>query len=395
MFFKRIACMTLAAFAGFACAANVLTYTATSTASQKDADQRALEGVAKQMQTKVKSKIEVQKTEDAAGNISETTSIFKASYTNVVLKGAKVVPGPKQGGKFQSTVTVDLDQLASKILLDMQGIRDQMHVKDSVIRLDMVDRDYRKMNVDMIALEKLAEQYEAELENLSCVQTVPANLKLESTLGELTEYLISGMSSLTIETDLTSEALVVTIEDFAGPVTYFPVALTQNRKDLANDKTNEEGVVVFPLSKVKSKQAQGEVTVHADLNFKFIRQSAVISKTVSYKSDNTGCVYRLMCEGGIAECGAMQKFLSDAGFSIRDDKSLPALNVSLNFSDKANSGKSLYTSKATVKFKTSANELVEMTQGVGRDEESGHTKAISKLPAAKIVGEFSGKKCVE
>lgn len=395
MNFSRLFFGTLALFAGVTAAANVLTYTVTSTVSQKDADQRALEGVAKQMQTRVKSKMEVITSEDAAGNISETTNIYKASYTNVVLKGAKVLPGPKQGNNFQSTVTVDLDQLASKILLNLESLRGEMHAKDSVIRLDMVDRDYRKMNVDMLALEKLAENYEKELEILSCVQVVPKELKLESTLGELTEYLISGMSSLKLETDLTSEALIVTVEDFAGPVAYFPVAIIQDRKDLVNDKTNEDGVVVFPLSKVKSQKAKGDVTVHADLKFKYMRQSAVVSKVVSYKSENAGCAYRLACNGNASECGTVQKFLSDAGLEIRSDEKLPVLNVNLSFIDKVNSGKTLYTSKVTALLKTQKNELVEMAQGVGRDEDSGHTKAIGKLSAAKIAEAFSGKNCVK
>lgn len=378
--------------ASLACAENLLTYTASSKISQKDADQKALEGVAKQMSTRVKSEFETRKKEDANGNVTETADMFKGSYTNVVLKGAKIVPGPKSKGLFQSTVTVDLDQLASKILLDLETIRSDMKSKDSVIRLDMLDRDYRKMGLDMVNLEKLAGRYDAELENLSCVQRVPAELKLESTLGELTEFLVANMSTIKIETNLTDAALEVTVNDFAGPIAYFPIALTQNRKDLVVDKTDENGMIKFPMAKVKSKMPSGEVLVHADMNFKFVRQSAVMTKSVSYGSASTGCTFRLVCDGGATECGALQKFLSDAGIKILDKQGLPELNAKLAFSVKPNSNKSLWTSKGTITLTQGEEQMVEQTQGVGRDEEFANAKAITKLPATKIVETFT-KSC--
>ncbi len=78
----------------------------------------------------------------------------------------------------------------------------------------MLDRDYRKMESDMVSLEKMAANYGELLENLSFVQTVPKELRLESTLGELTEFLVSSMQTVKFETDMTSEALYVTVSDF-------------------------------------------------------------------------------------------------------------------------------------------------------------------------------------
>ena len=205
---------SLVAMTAFA-SAEVLTYTATSKKSQKEADQLALEGLAKQLRTKVSSEFQTTVKEDAKGNVSSTAKGMKSTSTSMTLKGAKLSQGPRSKGVFQSTATIDTDQMASKILMDLNSIRAQMKSKDSIIRFDMVDRDYRKMGVDMVALEKLADSYTELLEDLSCVQKIPQDLKLETTLGELKEYLISGMGSLKIETDLTSEALMVTVTDFA------------------------------------------------------------------------------------------------------------------------------------------------------------------------------------
>ena len=375
--------------ASLSIAANLVTYTATSNVSQKDADKKALEGAAMQIGAKVDSKMETRVSEKADGSIEKTTDSKKSVSTNVLVKGAKIVPGPKQNGMFQSTVTVDLDQLASKILLDLNQIKVQMKSKDSLIRLDMLDRDYRKMEADMIQLEKLAGQYNDQLEALSFVQAVPKELQLETTMGELTEFLISSMQTVKLETEEKDGSLRVVVSDFAGTIANFPVALTQDGKNVAVAKTDAKGVVNFNLKKIKNLKPSGDVTVHADMNFKFVRQSALQNVNVTYGAPKTGVAYRLSCKGTATECGALQKFLTDAGLTIADQAGLPELSVTLEFSDKDNSAKTLTTSRATVKFSCASKELVEQPQGVGRDAETAHVKAISKLSASKILETFA------
>ena len=377
---------------GLALAANTVTYTATSKESQKDADKKALEGAAMQIGAKVDAKMETRLSESADGSIQKTTDSKKSVSTNILLKGAKIQPGPKQNGMFQSTVTVDLDQLASKILLDLDQVKVQMKSKDSLIRLDMLDRDYRKMEADMIQLEKMADQYNDHLEALSFVQAVPKELQLETTMGELTEFLISSMQSVKLEAEEKDGNLRVVVSDFAGPIALFPVALTQEGKNVAVAKTDAKGVVSFNLKKNKKLKPSGDLVVHADMNFKYVRQSALQNVAISYGAKKTGVAYRLACKGAVAECGALQKFLMDAGLSIADKAGLPELSVTLEFSDKDNSSKTLTTSRATVKFSCADKELVDQPQGVGRDAEAAHVKAISKLSASRILETFAAGK---
>ena len=377
---------SLVAMTAFA-SAEVLTYTATSKKSQKEADQLALEGLAKQLRTKVSSEFETTVKEDSKGKVTSTAKGMKSTSTSMTLKGAKLTQGPKSKGAFQSTATIDTDLMASKILMDLNSIRAQMKSKDSIIRFDMVDRDYRKMGVDMVALEKLADSYTELLEDLSCVQKIPKEMKLESTLGELKEYLISGMSSLKIETDLTSEALMVTVTDFAGPVKGFPLALTQDSRDIAHEKTNDEGEAVFSLAQVKKLHPAGEVMVHADLNFRYVRAAVLLSQTVRYDSEKAACTYRLACDGPVEAC-----FLADAGITLLDKESLPALNAKLQFTDKMNTSKTLCTSRGTVTLGAFEQQTTESVQGVGRDEGIAQATAVKKLPATKLNQMF-GKAC--
>lgn len=378
---------SVVALATFASAATV-TYTATSKKSQKEADMLALEGLAKQLRTNVSSEFVTEVKEDAKGNVTSTAKSTKNTSTNMVLKGAKVTPGPKTNGKFQSTATIDTDQMASKILVDLDAIRKDMKAKDSIIRLDMFDRDYRKMGVDMVALEKLADRYNESLEDLSCVQKVPAEMKLESTLGELKEYLVSGMSSLKFETDLTSEALIVTVADYMGPVVGFPLALTQDSRDIAHEKTNEEGEAVFSLAQVKKLHPSGDVTVHADLNFRYVRQSAVISKTVHYDTDVAACSYTLECEGPTEACGALRGHLIASGISISDKASLPKMKAKITSADKMNTSKTLCTSRITVAIEAGKQSISEQAQGVGRDEGIAQATAVKKVNATHLHDAF-------
>jgi hypothetical protein len=200
------------------------------------------------------------------------------------------------------------------------------------------------------------------------------------------------MQTVKFETDLTSEALNVTVVDFAGPIPNFPVVLTQDNKDLVSEKTDANGVAVFSLKDVMAKKPSGQVTVHADMNFKFVRQSALQNKTVSYEAQKSGCKYRLACTGSPVDCGALQKFLGEAGIAIVDKNGLPELSAKLDFSDKANSSKTLTTSRATITLRHGDVEMVEQPQGVGRDNDQAHAKAIAKLPATRVAETF-GKKC--
>ena len=88
----------------------------------------------------------------------------------------------------------------------------------------------------------------------------------------------------------------------------------------------------------------------------------------------------------------MQKFLIDAGLSIVDKPQLPELVATLEFSDKPNSSRTLVTSRATIKLRQGNSEMVEQPQGVGRDAESAHVKAISKLPATRVINTFASGK---
>jgi len=378
-----------------ALAANMVTYTATSKVSQKDADKKAMEGAAMQISSSVKASMETVKTEDKNGNVQSTYSSKKTVESNVLLKGAKITVGPKKNGEYTSTVSVDLDQLSSAIIVDLQQMKKQAKSLDSLIRDCMLDRDYRRMTMNMSQLEKLTDAYSDRLSDLSYFQTVSQDLILESTLAELSDFLMESMQTVSIKTNLTDKALVVTVNDFAGPIEYFPITLTQDRKDLLTDKTNVDGKVVFPLKDIMKNKPSGEVVVHPDMNFKFVRQSALYSKTVSYQSEKKGCKYNFSCLGEIAECGAVQKFLSEAGLNVSSEYGLPELDAVLTFSDKPNSAKTLYTSRGTIAIRYGSTEMVEQVQGVGKDPESAHIKAVSKLPATKILNTFATKGCTK
>ncbi len=378
-----------------ALAANVVTYTATSKVSQKDADKKALEGAAMQISTNVKASVETIKTEDAEGNVQSTFESKKSVTSNVLLKGAKIKAGPKKNGLFQSTVSVDLDQLASKILVDMEKMRSDVKKNDSIIRRDMRNGHYYRVSGELVDLKKTVDRYDEHLENLSCLQKVSNDLLLETTLAELGKFLRSALASVKMDAVVTDESLIVTVSDYVGPVENFPIVLSQDNKDLATRKTDKNGKAVFPMADVKKNKPSGSVTAIADINFEFAQQSGLVKKEVAYQSEKTGCVYKLVCDGNVVECGALQGFLADAGLGISNTEGLPEINATLNFSDKPNTARTLITSRATIVLKYGNTELVEQPQGVGKDEESAHIKAITKLSANKILDAFAGNSCVK
>lgn len=378
-----------------ALAANMVTYTATSKVSQKDADKKALEGAAMQISTNVKASVETVLTEDAQGNVQSSFESKKSVTSNVLLKGAKIAAGPKKNGLYQSTVSVDLDQLASKILADMEQMRKDVKKADSIIRKDLRQGLYYRVSGELVDLKKIVERYDEHLENLSCLQKVSPELLLETALNELGKFLRSSLASIKMDAVVTDESMIVSVTDYLGPVVNFPIVLSQDNKNLTTQKTDKNGKAIFPMAAVKKNKPSGEVTAIADINFEFAQQSGLVKKTVAYQSEKTGCVYRLVCAGEVVECGALQSFLTDAGLSVSNTEGLPEINATLSFSDKPNSSRTLFTSRATISLKHGTTELLEQPQGVGKDEESAHLKAITKLSAQKVLDAFAGKGCVK
>lgn len=378
-----------------ALAASMVTYTATSKVSQKDADKKALEGAAMQISTNVKASVETVLTEDAQGNVQSSFESKKSVTSNVLLKGAKIAAGPKKNGLYQSTVSVDLDQLASKILADMEQMRKDVKKADSIIRKDLRQGLYYRVSGELVDLKKIVERYDEHLENLSCLQSVSPELLLETALNELGKFLRSSLASIKMDAVVTDESMIVSVTDYLGPVVNFPIVLSQDNKNLATQKTDKNGKAIFPMAAVKKNKPSGEVTAIADINFEFAQQSGLVKKTVAYQSEKTGCVYRLVCAGEVVECGALQSFLTDAGLSVSNTEGLPEINATLSFSDKPNSSRTLFTSRATISLKHGTTELLEQPQGVGKDEESAHLKAITKLSAQKVLDAFAGKGCVK
>lgn len=369
----------------FAFAANVVTFTASSATSQKEADLLALEGIAKQLKTRVTSETEVTRSEqktEAGWKTEKSMSSSRKSSTDIVLKGATVVAGKKVDGKFTATASVDLDQMASKILIDVEKTARAVKAKDSIIRYDMLDRDYRKMTLDMRDLEKLVEKHDELLENLSYAQAVPRELLLEHTLGELTEFLMASLATVKIEADWNGETLEIKVSDFSGPLPLFPIAVTQNSKDLVNGKTDAKGSLSFARKQIAAKFGAGEVTVHPDLNFKYVRSADTKSVKVRYETAKNGASYKLVCGASAAECATLQKTLGDGGVNFVESGS--DLVAALDFFDKKSSA-GLVTSTLNVTLKTATQEIVETAKGVGKTAEDAHAKAIQKLPFAAIA----------
>lgn len=376
--------LIVALVASFAFSANIVSFTAESIESQKDANNLALEGLAKQLKSRVESETKVTREErktESGWQAEKTMESSKKVSTNIVLKGAKVVPGKKNGKNFTATASVDVDQMASKLMVDLETVQKNVKSKDSVIRFDMLDRDYRKMTLDMLALEKLVASYDDLLENMSYVKEVPSELRLDHTLNELTEFLLANLSSLKIETEWQGENLVVTISDFAGPVVAFPIALVQDSRDLLNGKTDKQGKIVFEKRQIAKNHGAGDIVVRPDLSFRYVRTADVVSKTVHYESAKTAGSYKLECSASIAECGALKKTLSDGGIALSDGG--VAVQAYLEFADKKSSA-GLFTTKLTLSLKKDSEEIVELSQGVGKDIEAAHVKAIQKLPFARI-----------
>ena len=132
--------------------AKLISYTGYSAESQEEANNAAIAGVAKQISAQVSSSQKLVKKEVKKGATSSFKKDFSVSNqveSNLLLKGIRVSPKPKQGRNFVAFATVDLDQLSSDLRFKIQQI--QKDVKQN--ELDIIKFIKQKRYAD--AFEKL------------------------------------------------------------------------------------------------------------------------------------------------------------------------------------------------------------------------------------------------
>lgn len=366
----------------------IISYTATSTVSQQDANHKAIAGVATQVSNR--SEIRTDERQSLKKALPETNKF----RSQLFLQGIQLQPGIKKGKQFVCTALIDLDHATANTRFQMQEIQRNAANKEFLIRDALKKKHFKTAIQEHQSLRPLTLQYPALLTELSALIPIDSTHQLKTDANQLEFLIQKALSQVTLswhhppptETHKAEWGPATIIaKDSDGPIDDFPIYAMQNRKLLAEEKTNKKGIAIFLFGNLDENKGPHTIAFEPDLPITYVREAGITPLVFSYESNPKNCPYQISCRETPAVCATVEQVLAQGGF---EKKSMaPQLIVSLS-TDKTKTfdsgSQELISTNVTIAIDNHNFSFVQQKMGVGRDVNAAKIAAISKLKPLEI-----------
>ena len=379
-----------------AMAGKIVTYTATSTVSQEDANNSAMAGVAKQIKSQVSATQTLTKYED----INEGKSVLGETYraksnvkSNVVLKGVKVVPIKVDKG-FKATATLDMDEFTASLQFRLKTLQQDIAKLEKSAHKALDNRTYANAASDLEIAEDKVNEYNFYLQQLADVYPLNDSHRLQHALPEIEKLLVERLSSITITTtaepnfELTKAEMPswnVIVKDSIGPVPNFPLIARQS-KTLSERRTQKNGIATFKLRNVNFEKGPYEIIVEPNLSLELLKKTGLRNALeVPYRVKISRCAIKLYCEMEANVCSALENALSKKSIFVTDDEesTAPELSVEIENTFRGRLG-FISSFDFTIAIKGEGVNFFTTGKGVGKTEAAATLSAIKKTDFSSL-----------
>ena len=373
-----------------ALAGKIVTYTATSTVSQEDANNSAMAGVAKQIKSQVTATQTLTKYEDindGKSTLGETYRSKSDVKSKVVLKGVKVVPVKVDKG-FKATATLDMDEFTASLQFRLKTLQQDIAKLEKSARKAIDTRTYANAASDLEKAEEEVNEYNFYLQQLADVYPLNDSHRLQHALPEIEKLLVEKLSSLTISTttepnfELTKAEMPswnVIVKDSIGPVPNFPLIARQS-KTLSERRTQKNGIATFKLRNVNFEKGPYVITVEPNLSLELLKKTGLRNALeVPYSVKISRCEIKLSCDMVANACSAVENALSKKSIFVTDDEesTAPELTVEIENTFRGRLG-FISSFDFTIAIKGDKVNFFTTGKGVGKTEAAATISAIKK-----------------
>ena len=373
-----------------ALAGKIVTYTATSTVSQEEANNSAMAGVAKQIKSQVSATQTLTKYEDINDGKSVLGETYRAKSnvkSNVVLKGVKVVPIKVDKG-FKATATLDMDEFTASLQFRLKTLQQDISKLEKSARKAIDNRTYANAASDLETAEDKVNEYNFYLQQLADVYPLNDSHRLQHALPEIEKLLVERLSSITITTttepnfELTKAEMPswnVIVKDSIGPVPNFPLIARQS-KNLSERRTQKNGIATFKLRNVNFEKGPYEIIVEPNLSLELLKKTGLRNALeVPYRVKISRCAIKLYCEMEANVCSALENALSKKSIFVTDDEesTAPELSVEIENTFRGRLG-FISSFDFTIAIKGEGVNFFTTGKGVGKTEAAATLSAIKK-----------------
>ncbi len=379
-----------------AMAGKIVTYTATSTVSQEDANNTAMAGVAKQIKSQVTATQTLTKYED----INDGKSVLGETYrsksdvkSKVVLKGVKVVPVKADKG-FKATATLDMDEFTASLQFRLKTLQQDIAKLEKSARKAIDNRTYSNAVTDLATAEDKVDEYNFYLQQLADVYPLNDSHRLQHSLPEIANILTEKLSSITITTtaepnfELAKAEMPswnVIVKDSIGPLPNFPLIARQS-KTLSERRTQKNGIATFKLRNVNFEKGPYVIIVEPNLPLETLKKTGLKNALeVPYRVKISRYEIKLSCDLPSNVCSALENALSKKSIFTADDEesTAPELSVEIENTFRGRLG-SIYSYDFTIAIKGEKINFFTTAKGVGKNEAAATISAIKKTDFAPL-----------
>jgi len=378
-------------------AGRIVSYTATSTVSQQEANNSAIAGVAMQISSEISSTQVSTQSETKTNGIHTSKQSFSETNkfrSQLFLQGLHIQPGTKKGKQFVCTAFIDLDDATANTRFQIQEIQRNVANKEYIIRDALKKKQFKIAIHEHQSLRPLLIQYPTLLKELSTLIPINATYELKTNADQLENLIKQALSTVTLSWNQlpptkTHKAewgpVTLIVKDAEGPIADFPIYAMQNRKLLAEEKTDKEGIATFLFRNVNENKGTHTITFKPNLPSNYVRKAEIKSLIFSYESNPKNCAYQISCRETQDVCDAVDQLLAKGGFEKKSAAPQLILSLTTNQAKIFSSGnQELLSTKVTIAIDSRTFSFVQQKMGVGKDLNAVKIAAIAKLKPLEI-----------
>lgn len=385
--------------------AQTISYTAYSEESQKAAENEAAAGVAKQISATVVSETSVSRGETRVGNKTELTKDMKVQnmvQSNLFLKGLKFETLPKQGKKFVSVASLNLQELTSASRLEMQRIQKNVSEKESAARVALSKESFAEAIRLLEEVEVESRPYQGLVNEIALYVPVDNAMLLQSESSKIRTEILNALRGIILKASdekmiiETGNPLVFKVLVTRGekPIAAFPVSVDHNGKRLAEAFTNESGEATFRIPEMLLQKDPYTLNIVAGVNLQYRKEAGLSNVSVEYKLNKPVCKINVQCTEKAAVCGEINQKLTESLGMMVESSSVSPVQVSIDYQEKK-TVKKLTSYLVTLSLKKNENDCILTETGVGTNLPEAIQNSISKMNFLKGCATSIQKFCEE
>ena len=373
-------------FATLTCA-RVITWTAYSEGSQAAADEAAIAGVARQISAQVDATTTLYHSERTSGNKSEENKSIKTQSSvrsDVFLKGLKIKKLPKDGKKFGSSASLDLDELTSLYRFKLAEI--QKKISDLEIRAEKAlwKKEYEESARLLSEIPSTARPYGSIVEEMSFYTPVDTTRD-----KDIRDSLVRALRSLDIKIEPNpatplkakdNETLYVKLMVSKQGVALSGLSFfwESGGKVLAELTTDTKGEAYFQIPANQIPKAINKVSIMSKLPLDIRTAANINAFTYSLQIERPQCNLKLDCNEAQTVCTAIMTQISkNFGTAVESSEAaITSIRIQANPTRTLNQ---LTTYSVNLSLSKGGKQCQQEKAGTGKNKEEAIANAIKKM----------------